>query len=289
MSKFVAARVSAGNPLVRVYLEGTDGAAEPDLTSGSSGLKIEWQRELDATATAYSGSNIETISTIGTYAAPTSGKARFKEMSATTMQGWYEIHLPQAAVGTGDASRFLSGMVSGVTGLRDCPFEVELVPDAIPNDSTQLARVSDIGTAGAALTAVPWNAAWDAEVQSEATDALNAYDPPTAAELTSATSGLATAAAVALLQTYPKNVAVTKFAFPMYLTTGALAAGVSITGTISKDGGNYAALTDSVAQIQSSGTFEVDISQTEMNADEILLMFTGTGCVPLVIKLRTQA
>jgi hypothetical protein len=36
---------------------------------------------------------------------------------------------------------------------------------------------------GSAFTAIPWNAAWDAEVQSEVTDALNAYDPPTNAEL----------------------------------------------------------------------------------------------------------
>ena len=43
--------------------------------------------------------------------------------------------------------------------------------------------VDDIGAAGAGLTAIPWNAAWDAEVQSEATDALNAYDPPTNAEM----------------------------------------------------------------------------------------------------------
>lgn len=289
MSKIVAARVAAGNPLIRVYIEDTDGAALPDLTSGSSGLKIEYQRELSSSATVFSGSNLETITTIGTYAAPTTNKARFKEMSSTTMQGWYEIHLPQAAVGTADASRFLVGMVSGVTGMRDCPFEIELVPDAIPNDSTQLARVSDIGTAGAALTAIPWNAAWDAEVQSEATDALNAYDPPTAAELTSATSGLATAAAVALLQVYPKNTAVSKFGFAMYLTDGTLATGVTVAGTISKDGGNFASLGDAPTEIQTSGCYEADISQTEMNADEILLKFTGTGCVPLVVKIRTQA
>lgn len=42
--------------------------------------------------------------------------------------------------------------------------------------------VDDIGAAGAGLTAIPWNAAWDAEVQSECADALNAYDPPTNAE-----------------------------------------------------------------------------------------------------------
>lgn len=45
------------------------------------------------------------------------------------------------------------------------------------------AQTDDIGAAGAGLTAVPWNAAWDAEVQSECTDALNAYDPPTNAEM----------------------------------------------------------------------------------------------------------
>jgi len=53
------------------------------------------------------------------------------------------------------------------------------------------------GGTGTALTAIPWNAAWDAEVQSEATDALNAYDPPTKAELDSAVAALATSAALA--------------------------------------------------------------------------------------------
>ncbi len=46
-----------------------------------------------------------------------------------------------------------------------------------------LVDTAEIGAAGAGLTAVPWNASWDAEVQSEATDALNAYDPPTKAEM----------------------------------------------------------------------------------------------------------
>lgn len=39
--------------------------------------------------------------------------------------------------------------------------------------------VDDIGAAGAGLTAVPWNAAWDAEVQSECADALAAYGAST--------------------------------------------------------------------------------------------------------------
>ena len=54
---------------------------------------------------------------------------------------------------------------------------LDLIIDAI------LVDTAVIGSAGAGLTAVPWNAAWDAEVQSECTDALNAYDPPTKTEM----------------------------------------------------------------------------------------------------------
>ncbi|MBE7413831.1 MAG: hypothetical protein HS130_00830 [Deltaproteobacteria bacterium] len=46
-----------------------------------------------------------------------------------------------------------------------------------------LEDTAEIGAAGAGLTALPWNAAWDAEVQSECTDALNAYAPATGAAL----------------------------------------------------------------------------------------------------------
>jgi hypothetical protein len=56
-----------------------------------------------------------------------------------------------------------------------------------------LTDTAEIGAAGAGLSAVPWNATWDAQVESEATDALNAYDPPTRAELTSDTNSVLTA------------------------------------------------------------------------------------------------
>jgi hypothetical protein len=45
---------------------------------------------------------------------------------------------------------------------------------AIETDTQDLQ--TQIGTAGAGLTGVPWNSSWDAEVQSEAQDALQAYD-----------------------------------------------------------------------------------------------------------------
>jgi len=52
------------------------------------------------------------------------------------------------------------------------------------------AQTDDIGTAGAGLTAVPWNAAWDAEVQSEVADALAAYGAATATDVTTAAANV---------------------------------------------------------------------------------------------------
>jgi len=42
-----------------------------------------------------------------------------------------------------------------------------------------LTDTAEIGAAGAGLTAIPWNAAWDTEVQSEVNDALVAYSAST--------------------------------------------------------------------------------------------------------------
>ena len=43
---------------------------------------------------------------------------------------------------------------------------------------------------GGGLSAIPWNSSWDTEVQSECTDALNAYDPPTKGEFDSGLAAL---------------------------------------------------------------------------------------------------
>ena len=67
---------------------------------------------------------------------------------------------------------------------------VDSVVDRIEVDTQDLQ--TQIGTDGAGLTSIPWNASWDAQVQSECTDALNAYDPPTRAELTTDTNSIIT-------------------------------------------------------------------------------------------------
>jgi hypothetical protein len=61
------------------------GAGLTGLSSASSGLIIAAIADVEATTTTYTvaGSNVETITTLGTYAAPTSGKCRFKEVDST--------------------------------------------------------------------------------------------------------------------------------------------------------------------------------------------------------------
>jgi hypothetical protein len=62
--------------------------------------------------------------------------------------------------------------------------------DGIQADTEDLQ--TQIGTAGAGLTAIPYNSNWDADIQSECADALTAYDQPTKAEMDTAHALLAT-------------------------------------------------------------------------------------------------
>lgn len=87
--------------IVRILLldsGSTTGGGKTGLTSASAGGIVSVIADNEATATAYTvtAGNLETISTLGTYAAPTSGKCRFKEVDATNHPGLYEIHLANA-------------------------------------------------------------------------------------------------------------------------------------------------------------------------------------------------
>lgn len=85
-----------------------------------------------------------------------------------------------------------------------------------------------------------------------------------------------------------KNTALTKFQFMMTDSTNDNpATGLSVSGYVSKDGGAFASLTDTVTEV-GSGTYEVDISASEMNANNVTLRFTATGANDLVVTLRTD-
>jgi len=61
--------------------------------------------------------------------------------------------------------------------------------------------------------------------------------------------------------------------------------GLTVTATISKDGGSFTSTTNSASEI-GNGWYKVTLTSTEMNADEIILKCTATGaaqCDRLII------
>ena len=95
---------------------------------------------------------------------------------------------------------------------------------------------TQVGTDGAGLTALPWNAAWDAEVQSEVADALAAYDPPTNAEMearTLAAASYATASGVSAVETDTQDI---QSRLPASLSDGRMRADTEAINAVEIDG-----------------------------------------------------
>lgn len=114
----------------RVFIQdssSTIGAGLAGLTSASTGMIISTIANNEATATVYTvaASNVETITTLGTYAAPTASKCRFKEVDATNMPGVYELQFADARYSVASSNQ-LQVMISGATNAAPCLFEVQL-------------------------------------------------------------------------------------------------------------------------------------------------------------------
>jgi len=119
--------VSPTSVILRVKLLNssvTTGAGLTGLTSASAGLIIGTIKIGEATTTAYTqaGGTIETIAALGTYAAPTATKCRFKEVDATNHPGVYEIQLADARFASTDN---LIISIHGASNLAQCDVEVQ--------------------------------------------------------------------------------------------------------------------------------------------------------------------
>lgn len=86
-----------------------------------------------------------------------------------------------------------------------------------------------------------------------------------------------------------KNVQLSNFSFLMVLSSDHItpATGKTVAGTISQDGGAFASLTNSVAEV-ANGIYKVTITQAEMNADIIVLRFTNADCDSRLITITTS-
>jgi len=261
----------ATNQTVEVFFrDATTGLGKLGLVFNSAGLGILYYRPGAATATAITLADLA-----GLNAAHADGG--FLEIGG----GWYRLDLPDAVVATGVDRVRLQG---SATGAVMTPFSIVLtdydpiavgaspadIVDAIDADSTQLAK---LGTpAGASLAA-------DIAAVASDVDAVGVL---------SATIDGKADTLLAADASYKKNVAVANFGLYMELVGGSPGTGLAVTGQVSKDGAAFTNLAGAVTEI-GSGFYRVNLSQSEMNADEILLKFTAAGAKQRNMKLRTQS
>lgn len=127
MAKLHLVNGSTSN-ILRVKLrDSTTGVGKTGLAYNTSGLKISTIADVEATATVYTvaGSTIENITTLGTFAAPTATKCRFKEVDATNHPGLYEIQIANARFAVSGAKTLIVS-ISGVSGVVDEDMEIDL-------------------------------------------------------------------------------------------------------------------------------------------------------------------
>lgn len=88
------------------------------LTNSSTGLVIATMADVESSVTSYTqaGATIGTITTLGTYAAPSANQCNFKEINSGSMPGWYEIQFLNARFAVSNA-KFLGICIPPVGGL----------------------------------------------------------------------------------------------------------------------------------------------------------------------------
>lgn len=132
------------------------GAGKTGLTHLTTGLIIGTLADNEATTTAYSSasSTVETITTLGTFAAPTATKCRFKEVDATNHKGVYELQFADARYAVSGAKSLLVTIIANST-TEEVSFIIPLTDydpyDVVRQGMTALPNVVS-GSAGAIVT-----------------------------------------------------------------------------------------------------------------------------------------
>lgn len=204
-------QLGQGSIVLRVKLRSTTSPFNglTGLTSASSGLVISSIADNEATPTSYTqaGSTIETIATLGTFAAPTATKCRFKEVDATKHPGIYEVQVADARFAVTSAKSLLISF-SGVSGLAECDVLVPLRSvnpydvvrggmTALPNAAAEAANGLYTRGTGAGQINQPANGMIDANVVRNAGTAITAAAGIQEVKVASIANDAITAAAIA--------------------------------------------------------------------------------------------
>lgn len=120
-------------PIVTVKIadpSSTTNGGKTGLTISSAGLIVAIRPDNAAATIAYTaaGSTIDTIATLGAWAAPAANHCRFKEIDSTNHPGHYELQFAAALWATAGARKLVGTVL--VTGGAQTDFEIQLTgPD----------------------------------------------------------------------------------------------------------------------------------------------------------------
>lgn len=161
--------------IIRVKLvNSVTGGALTGLTSASTGLKISTIASSEAKPTVYTvaGNTIESIVTLGTYAAPLATKCRFGEVDAVNLPGVYEIQLSNERFAVAGATSLIVSIL-GATNLMQSDlvvtltkFDLQAAAVTALDIDTQLSSTHGSGSWTGGATNAPTVEEIDAELSS---------------------------------------------------------------------------------------------------------------------------
>ena len=218
------------------------------------------------------------------------------DFEITGTDGWtFQTHIREAMVGTAYAALAATALTDATWTDAKAAFIDHSVATVDGNVDTLVTRVPDTVSL--------------ANINAEVDTALTDYDAPTKGEMDTSFNSVITEvnanetkidtvdtvvdAIKAKTDNLPsgiaKNVALADFNVFMVLSSNHVSAGTgkTVTGTISKDGGTFNALSGSITEV-GSGTYVVDLTQAEMNANVITLNFAADACDTRVITIYTS-
>ncbi len=105
------------------------GAGLTGVASNAAGMIISTIADVESTPTLYGATaSVETITTLGTFSAPTATRCRWREVDSTNHKGVYELQLADARFAVSNAKSVLVS-VAGATNMAQADFVVQLQSD----------------------------------------------------------------------------------------------------------------------------------------------------------------
>lgn len=219
------------------------------------------------------------------------GSGAFAAMTVTIAEmenGWYSI--PLSATHTDTLGLLTLTFTHGSSKQINLQFRVEakLIDDL--NDIAASAIVSGgaIDTTGGAVDTVTSNS------DMRGTDGAYTGTPPTVIAIRQEIDSNSTQLAAILADTasmgITKNAAFSNFEFPMVLTSDhyTAATGLTVTGERSIDGGAFASISGTIAEV-GSGVYQCDLLAADTNGDVITYKFSSGTADDTIITITTRA